>query len=144
MKNKFNNALEILSILIAFSFLNSCNGKNGFHTDDSHNMKETLSIQEKAKACLCPICREGSRYLYELSTPSHDLVLYCEECEAVWTDPKKMFWNQSATDKSLESEFKVENIESIFDEEKSKWATRKEIELSKWKCVTKGGQIFIK
>ena len=81
---------------------------------------------------VCPYCQEGFRGLFRLSDKNKSIVLICDECNAIWLEPNKIGWGQTASNNDLKARFKVKDSEELFDKKNSGWATKKEAINSQW------------
>ena len=157
MKNKINKSIRLATLLIATSFLNSCNEtstmKNGIiSTSKKRKMELQVEVNgklsrdqyktEKAEM-LCKDCGEGRVGLFKFSNDNQGLVLLCEECNSIWTDPNNIKWGEAVSDKVLESHFGVQDSEDLF-KKGSGWATKEEIEKdARWASLLKSNKVVI-
>lgn len=161
MKNKFYKSIAMLSILTTAMLLNSCNvaeidDKNGVHEHDK--TKNNSEIEGKTdytnkteynhyENCIheqeatCPWCEGGYRYFYKLSNGS--IILMCEECNCIWIDPKNIDLNNAIGEKKLKEKLNINESEDLFNQELSHWATKTDVQKSKWESVLQRNELLI-
>lgn len=148
MNNRINIILKPISIFIILVLLNSysCGGvKNGINDTNTSSHKDLMDEKIKDEQAACPNCKEGSRFLYRVDTDKEsNIILICEECNALWIDPKDISWTGATSDKLLKSKFEVSDSEVLFEEKSSGWATAREIETSEWSQLAKNNELLIK
>lgn len=123
--------------------LNSCGGgKNGTNMN-SH--KKRMDEKMKDEQATCPNCKEGSRFLYRVATnQDNNIILICEECNALWVNPEDIGWTGATSDKLLKLKFGVDDSEVLFEEKSSGWATSKEVQASEWNVLAQDNELLIK
>ena len=130
-KRTFYKSVVILSIVTTAILLNGCkealNNTNGYHgqVETKDSLIEDKKNQE-AQA-LCPWCENGSRYFYKLN--EGDIVLRCKNCEYIWTNPKNISLSSLSN-----ATGEIELSEDLLGE-RSGWATKEDVEDSKWKNI---------
>ncbi|EFA86441.1 hypothetical protein PPL_00233 [Heterostelium album PN500] len=91
----------------------------------------------------CPVCGEGSRFLYRLNTVNHDnIILTCEECNSTYIDPNRMEIGQAVSNRTLYSVYGGTDAE-LFNSKLSGWASKVEICQSKWNELLDVNESFI-
>ncbi|AGO84736.1 hypothetical protein psal_cds_750 [Pandoravirus salinus] len=73
----------------------------------------------------CPVCKHDDRAFYVV--PNNNIILMCDECTSIWLDPARPRWGQSANDRTLRAHFGVTDVQQLFVEPSSGWATRREV-----------------
>lgn len=84
----------------------------------------------------CPICKDGV-IGFRGCTPGIQIVLMCDECDAVWLDPNTI---SSAIALSLQGpDFSVPGWNCTIRSPLARWATREEIIQVHWEDYIHGG-----
>lgn len=91
----------------------------------------------------CPVCEEGYRYFYTLTTD--DIILMCEECSAVWLRPEAIKYKHAVSDNKLKNVFNVTNPQYLFTDHNNTvgWSSAKDVKQSIWKTFAKNNANMI-
>lgn len=67
---------------------------------------------------------------------NNNVVLMCDNCDSVWTDPLRLDWGDSASDEALRRHYGVDDETTMFAERTTTWATQADVRGDhRWRTV---------